>query len=416
MKMRSLKLALLAVVGCGSANAADIIAADVSVPEAGGTIVVPVVLDVAAAEMLGALNLSVNLGAGLSYDNPPATPNCQNPDAGVGGSPTCTYGLPTADQANYGNSTAGAFADGTLFELPISVPAGTAGNMITSTVDITTCDTTCTVNGAAEPGSFTITYISGSSLSGAPASANLVAPINGSVDQTFTFTAMNGSVTGISCAADGGNDPEVTFDVSGVPATLASPNTFTITGSCGGSSAVTDSSGSATCSYTDSNSNPQMATVTIADCDVQPGIAVASIQPSSGGTLTIGPVEAGGSFTSNILFRETANAGTGYTVDSCSIDAGSDPSFTLSGATSGAVPAGGSFSIPVSVNGAVPGATGGVTCTYTINGTPTTYNVNLAVLVQALRVPTLSQWAMILMALALVGFGAYRLRKGGMAA
>ena len=421
MKFRSLKLAVAALIGTGAVHASDIVSVDQTVPLAGGTVMVPISLE-QNGDDLSALNFNVMLGAGLTYDSPPAPPACVGNTVNPAGA-ACSYDLPMAGQANYGNSNLSAFADGQLFLLPIAVPGGgTDGMMISSAINVTACNSAagCSVNGGAAgataAGTFNITYVSGSSLDVAPASAMVTAAVNGpAATSDFTFTAMSGTVTGISCSGAGGNPAQITFATGGVPASLTSPNTFTVTGSCQGAAPAMGLSGTVDCDYTDSNSAAQTVSATL-NCDVEAGIPVAGFSPPNGGTLTVGPVAPGGTFTSNVVFREVTNGGMGYTVDSCSLDVGTAASFSLDGATSGSVPSGGSFNIPVTVTGASPADTGGITCTYTLDGNTLTYTASLAVLIQATQVPTLSQWAMILMALALVGFGAFRLRKGGMAA
>jgi len=336
MKMRL--LAASAALMFGSASfAADIQGTDVNALNDGmDTVMVPLTY-AADGSAVSNIDLSVTYNpAELTYNNP------------GGACPSSSFGAAfiqcneaVAGTILISGIAGGTFTDGNITVLEFDVAAVPDPTEIEPTVMVTACTAgqTCTVvpTANADTGSFEILAAAAppaSILTGAPATANLTAPVNGSVSQTFTFTASAGNVTGVSCAADAGNDPQVTFNVGGVPASVTDGNSFSISGSCGGSAITADASGSATCTYTDSASMTQMETVAIADCDVEADVAVPAFVPGNNGTLTVGPVEPGGTGSSNIVFSETANAGTGYTIDSCTLDGGSAASFSLNGPTS----------------------------------------------------------------------------------
>jgi len=227
-----------------------------------------------------------------------------------------------------------------------------------------------------------------------------------------TASVGNFDVTNLSCSVGG-----APFSVSTSPAGSIAP---------GGSTTVAvtcDSSGQAagafsdtlTCIYdVDGSGLPAGTTTTYpVQCDIRAAQSSVTPSPADGTTLNISVLGNGGSGTRSVAFSEGNNEGLDGSVN-CSLSGVDAANFNIdSPAFPALVPAGGSVNVVVS--GTEPGFTpiaASLDCTFTDTAAGTTpVSYPLGFTVRPLIVPTLSQWGMILMALGMVGFASYRLRR-----
>ncbi len=169
------------------------------------------------------------------------------------------------------------------------------------------------------------------------------------------------------------------------------------------------------CSHDGSNASPASYPLT---CTVNPPFANVVPTPANGTQRTILVPAIGGMGNTSVTFNETENNGVDGSIDTCSISGVDAAQFTVTApaAFPATVPAGGS--VQVTVNGVEPGTgmpvAAALDCTLGdgIGGT-TAVSFPLQFLVQPQVVPTLNQWAMILMGLFLAGAGFFTLRPQG---
>jgi len=246
----------------------------------------------------------------------------------------------------------------------------------------------------------TINIVDGPSLVATPANLALAAAVNATDTDTFDLSVMNGTVNNLACAGTG--DPEITYTGT-IPTTLSDAGPpVTVTAACT-SAAAGNFTSSFDCTFDGGGALSVPVT-----CAVTAGAAVPAVDPVTGSTITIGPLAPSASGDSPIVFSETNNQGTGYAVANCVLATGTN--FTID-ATGVMVPAGGSATITVTGTAPADGTAATDTLTCDINGVVGGYTANLEIALQPQIVPTLSQWAMIIMALALAGFGVVTMRR-----
>lgn len=160
--------------------------------------------------------------------------------------------------------------------------------------------------------------------------------------------------------------------------------------------------------YSDSGGAPVAPSGTdngqITVADVQP---VPSFSVPDGGTFSIGPLKPGATGQGSIVFTETGGD-VGYDVTGCSISGSGAGSFSLVN-SSASVPAGGSDSITVSATAPSDGSIPSATLDCTVAGAA--YSITLTLFLEPEEVPTLSQWALILLAMGVFGIGFMTLRR-----
>ena len=140
-------------------------------------------------------------------------------------------------------------------------------------------------------------------------------------------------------------------------------------------------------------------------------MAMPTFSPSNGGQIAIGPLTPGGSGTNTVTFSDaqTDPASPGYTVSNCSV---TGTAFSLS-STGVTVPGNGSASITITGTAPTDGTVPSETLTCDVDGTTDAYSIGVSIFLQPEEVPTLSQWALILLALGMAGIGFMSLRRRG---
>ena len=397
MKMNLRSVVFMAALGLGSAAHAQTITVEDVSGQAGDTVTVQVLFTSGATAVAG---YDFDIGFDDVNLDPAIAADC---DSGFSGFGNCSVSgendtNEAGDAVNVIFAAASAFGDGVLAEFTVTIDAGAAPGVYPLPITPVGVSDPLGMDIMPDPTTYndgSITVVTGPSLSAAPASVALTVP--GNPDDTITISASGGAVTGISCAYTG----QAAISVTGsVPATLADGASADVTATCSGATAG-NFSGMFDCSSTDGGT-----TSTPISCAVGAN-ASPTFNPPNGGTLTI-VVPAGGQASGSVVFGNSGNAA--YTVDSCSITGTAFSSSTTFPIT---VNPGDSDAVVVMVQDDGSNPTGSITCTLTVNSAPVTYTASLGVLVQAVTVPTLSQWAMILLALVLVGMGGMMLRKRG---
>lgn len=259
---------------------------------------------------------------------------------------------------------------------------------------------------AEREGVISIATPTGPTLAADPTSVSITTAVNSAGTQGISFSATgdSGSVTGISCAGSG--DAQITYSDS-IPTSLPVGDDFSVTASCQ-SGAPGSFTSTYTCSFDGAGEGGQDSVSVPVSCDVEAGAAVPAFNPANGGALTIGGLLPGSGGSGEVVFSETNGGGTGYSA-TCSVTAGSS-NFSISPA-SVTVPSGGSSSITVTVGPVASNVTGELTCDVVANGQTSTYQIDLFVAFRPLVVPTLQQWGLVLMTLALGAFGFMALRR-----
>lgn len=320
--------------------------------------------------MPGTINIG-NLGAPPA--NPFVTLNFDASSAAVGAYPLMAAAMP-----------APSYTDGAFMDQSLTVNPGTL-----------------TVQAGPGPGVMDVT----------PAMVNLVNTVNGPAStQNLTIRnqgAMGDNTLTANCSLGGVTaDPGVTLTVAPATGVMLAPGASTTRqASCSGT-ASGNASGTYTC-----NGGPAGMDSSAVSCAVGAGVAVPAPPAGSMLTLPVGPVVRGQTGTGTQSFSETNNAGAGYDV-TCNITNDGGGAFVLFGSGMQSVPPGGTAGVTVQGTSSVfdPQPTGTMVCTYT-NGATGTVTVTLIISLIPEIVPTLSQWGLILMILALVGVGAYRMRR-----
>ncbi|MFK7955123.1 MAG: IPTL-CTERM sorting domain-containing protein [Lysobacterales bacterium] len=250
-----------------------------------------------------------------------------------------------------------------------------------------------------------------------PATLDLTADVNAPAG-TGTITISNDGLAGDdtivpSCSlgtpvATAGALGTVT--VTTAPASLAPGASGTVTASCSGSmegTTTVDYSCTATSGGTPAVTNG----TTAISCVVAAGTP--SPNPAAGSTVTatVGPVVRGSAGVASVLFSETNNSGGAYTV-TCTLDDNGGGAFALAGAATATVTGATPFNFQVTgqSSGTDPQPSGAATCTYSAGATGTVA-INLGIALIPEIVPTMSEWGLIILTLALVGFGAFQLRR-----
>lgn len=264
-----------------------------------------------------------------------------------------------------------------------------------------------------------------------PQPAYTSTPTGGS---TLTFgPALGGSGNlmnslSISNTGDAGSSMDATCTLSGADAGQFSVSGGAITGLAMGASSQVDVTctdpgiigaaqtfnASLDCAHNASNvATPQSYPLS---CTYNPPFANVVPTPANGTQRTILVPAIGGMGNTSVTFNESENNGVDGSIDTCSISGVDAAQFTITApaAFPATVPAGGS--VQVTVNGVEPGTgmpvAAALDCTLGdgIGGT-TAVSFPLQFLVQPQVVPTLNQWAMILMSLFLAGVGFFTLRR-----
>ncbi|MEM7705102.1 MAG: IPTL-CTERM sorting domain-containing protein [Pseudomonadota bacterium] len=216
------------------------------------------------------------------------------------------------------------------------------------------------------------------------------------IDATINPSCSLGPITG-----------SASITVTAAPASLAPGASGTVTASCSGATV-----GQSTATYT---CTAGAATVTNGETAITCDIAVGTPNPNpAGGTTTainVGPVTRGNSGTGALTFTETNNSGGAYDV-SCVLTDDGMGAFAITSATTATVNAATPFALTVSGTSTQtdPQPTGVATCTYSAGATGTV-TINLGIALVPEIVPTMTEWGLILLTLALVGFGAFQLRR-----
>ena len=119
----------------------------------------------------------------------------------------------------------------------------------------------------------------------------------------------------------------------------------------------------------------------------------------------------GSAGTASVSFTETNNSGGAYDV-ACTLDDDGAGAFAIAGAASATVDAATPFSFAVTGQSSAmdPQPTGMATCTYS-NGAAGAVTIALGISLIPEIVPTMTEWGLIILTLALVGFGAFQLRR-----
>lgn len=219
------------------------------------------------------------------------------------------------------------------------------------------------------------------------------------MDATITPSCSLGAVTG------GG-----TISVSAAPASLAAGASGTVTASCSGAAAGT-STADYTCSATSSGTPVVTNATTAITCVVAVGTPAPNPVAGSAAAISIGPVVRGNSGIGGLVFRETNASGGTYDVACVLTDDGAG-AFAISGAASATVSSMAPYTFSVTGQSSLtdPQPTGSATCTYS-GGATGAVTVSLGIQLIPEIVPTMSEWGLIILTLALVGFGAFQLRR-----
>lgn len=198
-----------------------------------------------------------------------------------------------------------------------------------------------------------------------------------------------------------------TVSVTAAPATLAPGASGMVTASCSGAAV-----GVTTVDYTCTAGAATITNDTSAiTCTIAMGTPAPNPAAGSAITATVGPVVRGSAGTASVSFTETNNSGGAYDV-ACTLDDDGAGAFAIAGAASATVDAATPFSFAVTGQSSAmdPQPTGMATCTYS-NGAAGAVTIALGISLIPEIVPTMTEWGLIILTLALVGFGAFQLRR-----
>ncbi len=240
--------------------------------------------------------------------------------------------------------------------------------------------------------------------------ADVNAPAGTGVITISNDGAMGDATINPTCslsALSGGAAATTSINVTAAPASLAPGASGTVTASCSGTAV-----GQATADYTCSAGAAVVTNATTAiTCDI--AVGTPNPNPAAGTTtsINVGPVTRGNSGVGALTFTETNNSGGSYDV-SCVLTDDGMGAFAITSAATATVNAATPFTFAVSGTSTVtdPQPTGLATCTYSGDATGTV-TINLGIALVPEIVPTMTEWGLILLTLALVGFGAFQLRR-----